>query len=197
MSPRKKTVKTGVKAKKAPKSKQKIWRRNDKLQRDSKEIFHDVHKHSLRRIHALEKIHEGKKQTHTISDSIAFMSFLIIALLTNFFLSFILLFMIIFLQDILVYIIVAIIGISFGLVYTHLIHSLRALLRSHHIYAKVFVLITGSINVVYIVATSMIVYDFLGFPQNFWFHLGIALVYFVSFLIPYFGKILFSYNLNI
>jgi len=144
---------------------------------------------TLTRIKRLELIHKERKEQHTFSDTVSFWTFLIISLATNFFLSFILVFLIVFLRDPLLYAIIVILGLSFGLIYSYLIHSLRHSFFHQHVYAKLFILLTGAINIIYIVITSKIVLDFFGVRNNIYSHLGISLAYFIAYIIPYFVEL--------
>lgn len=153
----------------------------------------DITSFALERIRKLEELHNERKTQHTFMDTMAFWTFLFIALLTNFFLSFVLVFLIIFLRDPLIYAIVIIIGLSFGLVYSYLIHGMRHLFFYHHIYAKLFLLITGVINIIYIVVTSKIVLDYFGIKNYMYSHLWISMAYFLSYLLPYFLKLLWKH----
>jgi len=147
---------------------------------------------ALSRIKRLEDIHTQRKREHTFSDTVSFWSFLFISLITNFFLSFVLVFLIIFLRDPMLYLLVSIIGLAFGMVYSYMIHNLRSSLIFHHIYAKVFILLTGAINIVYIVVTSKIVLDLFGVENTIYSHLGISLTYFIAYILPYFLTLIYK-----
>lgn len=173
-----------------PAKKKKSVKRKKSVSTKSKLISQeDITTSTLTRIKRLELIHKERKEQHIFSDTVSFWTFLIISLVTNFFLSFILVFLIVFLSDPLLYAIVIIIGLSFGLIYSYLIHSLRHSFFHQHIYAKLFILLTGVINIIYIIITSKIILDFFGVKNNIYSHLGISLAYFISYIIPYFVEL--------
>ncbi len=175
-----------------PKKKE-VKKNNKKTKTISQE---EITSSTLERIKRLEDIHQRKLEEHTSSDTTAFWTFLLIAIITNFFLSFILVFLLVFLNDPLLYALVIIIGLSFGYVYTFLIHSLRHTFFHHHMYSKMFIFITGAINIFYIVTTSEIVFNGFNIPNDFYNQIGIPIVYFIAYLAPYFlekmWKVLFG-----
>ena len=150
----------------------------------------EIINNSIQKIKRLEDIHYARKKDEMISDKIAFWIFLLLALITNFFLSFLLIFLIIFLQDPLLYVIIAIIGISFGMIYSYLIHNLRYAMFHHHAFAKIFILLTGAINVFYIISSSTAVLNFIGVTYNLINIVGLAFTYFIAYLIPYFIELI-------
>lgn len=146
----------------------------------------DNSKEVLDKIFRLENIHKARKEQQMLSDKIAFWIFLIISIITNFSLSFIIIFLIVFLQDPLIYLLIAIIGFSFGMFYSYMINNMRYSLFYYHAFSKIFILITGTINIIYIIITSSIIYNFLGFKGSTYNFLGISLTYFFFYLLPYF-----------
>jgi hypothetical protein len=165
-------------------------KRKKKDKEKIKQTKNEITTNSLNKIIKLENIHKARKEQQMISDKIAFWIFLIISIITNFSLSFLIIFLIVFLQDPLLYFLIAIIGFSFGLFYSYMIHSMRCSLFIYHAYAKIFILLTGIINIIYIISTSTIIYSFLGFKNSIFNFLGVSITYFVFYLIPYFLELL-------
>lgn len=178
--PRKKTV-----PKTATRKKQQHRKKINKRQPQT--VFHQPIDHTARtlaRIKRLEDTHIARSNEYHTADAIAFWIFLTMAVLSNFFLSFIIVFLIVFLYDALLYILIAIIGLSFGILYSFFLHSIKTH-SHHHIYAKVFMLLTGGINVLYIITTSAIVMEFVDLPFRKLDVVLFSLTYFITYLLPY------------
>ena len=146
---------------------------------------------TLEHIKRLEDIQTARSKEHRKADVVAFWTFLSMALLSNFFLSFIIVFLIVFLYDAMLFVLLAIIGLSFGILYSFFLHSLKTF-SQHHVYAKVFMLLTGGINVVYIVTTTAIVMEFVELPFRKIDVVLFSLTYFAAYLLPYTIKLIFQ-----
>jgi hypothetical protein len=169
---------------KAKKSKKKSAKKKlDKIVLPTNEAITDS---ILNRIKRLEEVHEQRKMQHTGWDKIAFWTFIFVILVSNFLLSFFMVFLILFLQHPLIYLIVILIGLGFGLSYEHMLNGMSHIFAHHHIYAKVFMLVTGAINVFYIVATTIIVMSRFQVPNVYFNPLGVSITYYVSYMVPYF-----------
>lgn len=151
----------------------------------------DITTFSLQRIKRLEEIHEMRKQQHKIHDLIAFWIFILVIIVTNFFLSLLIIFLIVFLDDPLLYIIVIILGLAFGAMYEKLINGMSHIFLHHHVFAKIVIFICAIVGIFYIVATTSIVFNFFELENKVYSHIGISIAYFISFLVPYFFVKLF------
>ena len=141
---------------------------------------------SLKRIQRLEEIHEKRKKQHTKHDAIAFWTFIFVIIVTNFALSLLIIFFIIVLDHPLLYIITVILGLAFGLMYERLINGMSHIFAHHHVFAKLVVVLSAVVGVIYIVAFTSLFFNFYEIENKVYSHVGISIAYFVSFLIPYF-----------
>ena len=141
---------------------------------------------SLRRIKRLEDIHEARKKQHNLSDAIAYWTFLFVIMVTNFVLSFLIIFLILFLDHPLLYVVIIILGSGFGLIYELFLNGMRHVFLHHHVFAKVFLIITGVINIINIVLITSIINNFFGLENKMYNAIAVSVVYFISFLAPYF-----------
>ncbi|MCB9358398.1 hypothetical protein H6503_00545 [Candidatus Woesearchaeota archaeon] len=153
----------------------------------------DIIDSSAKRIIRLEELHKERLGQHHLWDSIAYWSFLIVSLVSNIFISFIIIFMIIFLgTHPLVFAVTGIIGLGFGFIYSNLLHGLRHTFLHHHVYAKIFMIVTSIINITYIVLSSVAVLKFSGIEYSLIGLISVSVTYFVCYLIPYFIELLVS-----
>lgn len=175
-------------AKKRKKQDKKKTSKNSKSKNSREKLLtnEEIVTGSLKRIRKLEEIHEQRKKQHKPADAIAYWTFLFLILVTNFFVSFILVFLILTIQHALLYVVVIIMGLGFGLMYEKIINNMSHLYKHHHVFAKIFILVTGAINVFYIVTLSSIIFVFFNMRNEVYNHLGIGVTYFFAFLIPYF-----------
>jgi hypothetical protein len=144
------------------------------------------------KIKRLEKFHCSKKQEHSISDSIAYWIFLFLVMVTNFFVSLIIIFMLLSIDHYLLYLIMVVMGLGFGFMYERMIHTIHHLFPFHYVYAKLFIITTGGINIFYIVSISSFLFNFFGMSNDVYSHLAISVTYFFSYLLPYFISLLFK-----
>lgn len=197
-----KSKKPKLKAKLSYSSTNQAFSRSDHSQdniQDSLNAFNELNSHdiitsSAVRIKKLEEISKKKSQEYSTYEMINFWIFLITSLIGNFFFSLIIVFLIVFLLDPLLYVIVIILGLGAGSVYSYLIHHLKNSYLHQHIYAKMFILVTGAVNVAYIVILSNRLFSLYGFIEQTYNPTGIAITFFICYLLPYFIELLIKSN---
>jgi len=145
---------------------------------------------AVKRIKKLETIHSTHKKTREKSDDFAYWSFLALTLFMQFAMSLILVFLILVLQNVFLYVMAALLGVSFGWLYSTLLHGMRHTFIHHHVFAKVYIVVIAVISTIAVYSMSYNIGDIFGIVLYQKYIIGGIVLYYVMFLAPYFIHLL-------
>jgi len=140
---------------------------------------------SASRIKSLEEIHTSRKKQRHIHDSVSYAVFIVLTILLIFFASFLNVFLLSFMHSYAIIVIMAFLGISYGWLYSHMLHTLRHTDNHHHVFAKVMLSLVAIISGYYTFSFVQTIRSFLELTTNNTFVFSMLVVFYASFLLPY------------